>query len=83
MWICRQSILCRWCRRWRLWLGAESFRFIREVPAEFIKLSLASGERVTFFAGAKKVTKETPEKNTISLQPKSAERLSRAKYVSA
>jgi hypothetical protein len=39
------------------------------------KLSLAFGERVTFFAGAKKVTKETPEKNTISLQPKLAEKI--------
>jgi len=35
------------------------------------KLPLSCGQRVTFFAGAKKVTKETPEKNTISLQPKS------------
>jgi hypothetical protein len=39
-----------------------------------MELSLAS-ERVTFFAGAKKITKETPEKNTISLQPKSVRKI--------
>jgi len=39
------------------------------------ELPLSCGQRVTFFAGAKKVTKETPEKNTISLQPKSVKKI--------